>query len=98
MNVTSLYWAPPQVYQGVKSQNLQEHRRGFQFDIPWRDPVTSGWNYGENPLAGRKELVYSAQPEYFAVQNIIPSVGGIPRYNPYDRAFHYSREHVTTKF
>jgi len=98
MNPTSPYWAPEQVYKGVKSQQFQERRLGFQFDIPHPDPVTAGFYYGENPIPGRRELVYSAQPEYFAVENIIPSAGGIPRYNPYDKAFHFSRAQVTQKF
>ena len=100
MNPTSPYWNEPQVFlTGVKHQPLQERRLGFQFDIPHPDPVTAGIYYGENPVAGRRELAYGTpQSEYFSVQNIIPSVGGIPRYNPYDRNYHYQRSHVTQKF
>ena len=97
MNATSPYWAPESFLSKKKSQPLQERRRGFQIDPPHRDPVTAGWYYGENPTPDRRELVYSAQPEWFAVQNVIPSVGGIPRFNPYDRIYHHKRSDVTEK-
>ena len=99
MNPTSPYWNQPQIFSGIKFQPLQEKRIGFQFSIPFPDPTTMGIYYGENPIKGRRELVYGTpSSEYFSVENIIPSVGGIPRYNPYDRNYHYQRSHVTTKF
>ena len=98
MNPTSLYWTPEVIYKGVKSQAFKERQLGFQFDIPYPDPVTAGFYDGENPTAGRNELVFSNQPEIFAVQNIIPSVGGIPRFNPYNKLAHFKRSDVTHKF
>ena len=100
MNPTSPYWNQEQIFtKEIKHQPLQESRLGFQFDIPHPDPTTAGIYYGENPVAGRAELTFGTpKSEYFAVQNIIPSVGGIPRYNPYDRTFHYQRSQVTHKF
>ena len=97
MNSTSPYWSTESFLTTKKYQPLQERRLGFTFDPPHRDVVTAGWYYGEGALPDRRELVYSAQPEYYAVQDIIPSVGGIPRANPYDRIYHHSRAAVTQK-
>ena len=101
MNLSSFYWTAPQVEKvGVKSQPLQERHYGFMFDIPHPDPSTVGWWFGEGQAypGTRKELVYSPQPEYFAVDGIIGSAGGIPRYNPYDKNLQFKRSQVTQKF
>ena len=84
----------------MKPQKLFERQYGFLFDPPHPDPVTAGYYYGDGQAypGTRRELVYSAQPEYFAVDGIIGSAGGIPRYNPYDKTLQFKRSQVTQKF
>ena len=96
MNLSSFYWTPPQIETGViKPQKRFEHSIGFIFDPPHPDPTSSGWYYGEGQAY---PLVYSAQPEFFAVDGVIGSVGGIPRWNPYDKSLQFKRSQVTQYF
>ena len=99
MKSTSFYWAEPQIYTAqLKPQKQLENNRGFWFDIPYNDIQSAGWYFGENPIPGRKELVFdNGQPEWFANQGIIPASGGFPKYNPYNPEFHHKRENFTVK-
>ena len=95
MNITSPYWTPPAIYSQVKSQKPIANTLGFQFLLPWQGVSTAGFYYGENPIPGRRELVFSGTPEYYATQNIIPASGNVPLYNPYDKIYQYSRADQT---
>ena len=95
MNPTSVYWAPKSIYRGIQGQKRVTGTYNFQFDLPWPDVTTSGWYGGEEPVPQRRELVYNSQPEYTAVQNIVPSSGKVPKYNVYDPIYHYKRADQT---
>ena len=102
MNVTHPFWQAPKQFVGQKSfkQTLAPITRtlGFQFQMPWPLPQSAGFYYGQNPVWGRRELVFSGQPEYFAVGNTIPSAGGVPLVNPYTPEMRFSRRNVTTRY
>ena len=98
MNPTSIYWTKPVLYSGIKGQKRLDGTYNFQFDLPWPDVTTSGWYGGEEPVPQRRELVYSLQPEYTALQNIVGSTGNVPKYNVYDPIYHYKRsDHTVVK-
>ena len=102
MNVTHPFWSAPKEFVGQKSfqQTFTPIARnlGFQFQMPWPLPQTAGFYDGQNPVLGRRELVFSSQPEYFAVGNTIPSAGGVPLVNPYAPEMKFSRRNVTTQY
>ena len=96
-NATNPYWQPDPIYTwGIKSQPKFDGY-GFTFKLPWRDPVTAGWYFGEGPVPQRRELVFRSDPEYFPVLNTVPSSGGLPKYNLYDPAFQFKRSDYTRK-
>ena len=72
---------------------------GVLYNIPYRDPVSTGFYYGEGreALPPRNELVFSTQPETFAVANILPTVAGVPRINPNAWQHTFSRSQHTMK-
>ena len=71
---------------------------GFQFVLPWNQPTSAGYYFGENPVWGRRQDVYSSLPEWFATDNIVPSSGGIPITNPYTAEMKFSRAKFTKKY
>ena len=95
-NLTNVYWNPPsflQPHRGLK----QIDNYGFLFKLPHPSIQTAGFYYGENPGYGRRELVYSDQPEYYAVDNTIPSSGGLPMVNLKNPYYSFKRSSVTKK-
>ena len=97
MNLTNPYWSQPSYLKsqrGLKPMN----NYGFLFKLPHHNVVTAGYYYGENPGYGRRELVFSDQPEYFAVDGKIPASGGLPLIDPKDPIFKFKRSNVTKKF
>ena len=97
MQATNPYWTPPAQFKTVKYLKPIARDLGFQFHLPWPLPVSAGYYYGENPVWGRKESVYSSQPEWFATDHIIPSSGGIPLMNPYTKEMTFNRQDYTVK-
>ena len=97
MNPTQPYWTPDPYFKTQSSLKPIANTLGFQIPIPWPDPTTMGYYFGENPQYGRRELVYRSDPEYYARDNVIPSVGGVPRINPYDPIYSFSREKYTAR-
>ena len=96
-NATHPYWTPESVYNwGQKSQHTYDGY-GFTFKLPWRDPVTCGWYFGEGPVPQRQEMIYRSDPEYYAIYNTVPSSGGLPKYNLYDPAFTFNRSKYVQK-
>ena len=92
MQVTSPYWFRPEFRPTKSLQGMTDHF-GFQLSIPWPLPVTVGAIYaGEGAAPDRREITTSAFGEYFAVNNIIPSSGGVPLVNVKEPRFQYSRE------
>ena len=77
-----------------------ENQRGFLFKIPHPDISTSGYYFGENPVYGRHELVMAGgeKPQYYAVDNTIPSSGGVPKYDTRSEIYQVKREDFTKKF
>jgi hypothetical protein len=98
MNPTQPYWTPEPWTQTTRFNKKQlANTLGFTIGLPWPEVTTAGQYFGENPVYGRRELVYRSDAEYFARQNIIPSVAGIPSINPYDRIYKFSREKYTVR-
>ena len=95
MNPTHPYWEPPTDFQTRKTLKPIARDLGFQFNIPWPLPVSAGYYFGENPPPGRKELVYDSRPEWYAVDNVIPSTAGIPLMNPYTEEMKFDRSKYT---
>lgn len=98
MNPTQPYWTPPFQYTTRTNLKPVTNTLGFQFTIPWPETTTAGFYNGQGAIPGRKELVYRDDPEWFAVQNIIPSTAGVPRINPYDPVYKFDREKYTVRF
>ena len=97
MQPTNPYWTPPVQFTRRKKLKPIARDLGFQFALPWQLPVSAGYYYGENPVWGRREMVFSAQPEWFSTDHIIPSSGNIPLMNPYTEEMKFSRANYTVK-
>ena len=97
MNPSNVYWSPPQ-YTTTSLKPISGNL-GFFLNLPYPDPVSTPFYYGEGNenIYGKRELVYSAFPEIFAIANVMPMTAGIPRIDP--RSFHanYSRETHTVR-
>ena len=96
MNPTSPYWTVPPTT--IKTLKPIINNPGFLFVLPWPDVSTAGFYHGQRPVPGRKELIFRDDPEYFAVDGIVPATAGIPRINPYDPVYKFSREKFTVRY
>ena len=98
MNPTQPYWTPPFEYRVSEFQKPVSNTLGFQTTIPWPETQTAGYYNGQGAMPDRKELVYRDDPEWFSVQNIVRSSGGVPNINPYAREYKFNREDYTVRF
>jgi len=95
-NFTHPYWNAPTFTRQQKFLKPISGSLGFQFNLPWRDPVTAGWYYGEGAPYGRRTVVTDSRPEFYTVGgNIMPSVNGIPRMDPHSSEMTFSRAKYT---
>ena len=91
MQITSPYWVQPEFQSVVRGKTIAGHL-GFKMNIPWPAPVTVGAIYsGEGALPDRRTVETSPFGEYFAVNNTVPSTGGVSLYNTSDPIFTHSR-------
>ena len=91
MQPTSPYWFQPE-FQPKQELKSIAGDLGFQMRIPWPLPVTVGAIYsGEGAAPDRREITTSPFGEWFAVDNVIPSSGGVPLVNVKEPRFQYSR-------
>ena len=97
MNLTHPYWNPPAEFKPHKGLLGPENHRGFFFKLPHPDIQTAGWYFGENPMPDRRELSFKANPEYFAVDGILPASGGVPKFDPRKEIYKYKRSDFTVK-
>ena len=99
MNLTNPYWSPPLLLKSQRGKTGFENHLGFFFKQVHPDIQTAGWNFGENPGYGRRELVLSGgeRPQYYAVTNTLPASGGVPKYNPRDPIYKMKRSDYTIK-
>ena len=92
MQQTSPYWNQFE-FDPVKSHKVIAGTLGFTTTIPWPLPVTVGSTYfGDGALPDRREVCIKPWGEYFAVNNKIPSTGGVPLINTQEKRFQYSRD------
>ena len=92
MQPTSPYWFQPSFQSKTMAKPIT-NTLGFQTNIPWPLPVTVGAIYaGDGAAPDRREITTSAFGEWFAVDNTIPSSGGVPLINVKEPRFQYSRE------
>ena len=98
MNPSSVYWQPDSFFQ-KKTASLKPfaHNLGFLINIPYPDPVSTPWYYGENPVWGRREHAYSTLPELHTVGGIMPTTAGLPRVSPFSFAARANRTHSIIK-
>ena len=94
---THPYWTPPVEFRTRKHMVPVARTTGFSWKLPWPLPTTAGYYFGENPVMGRREAVYSGKPEWFATDNVIPSSGNVPLINPYTPEMRFSRADYTVK-
>lgn len=96
MNPSNAYWAPPQYKQSFMKP-VSGHV-GFLLNLPYPDPImTPTTGEGNQNIYGKRELVFATLPESFAVGDILPTTGGIPRLDPNSLAGKYSRLDYTTR-
>lgn len=92
MNTTSPYWNRGMDFDPRKYNRVIAGHLGFTNTIPWPEPVTVGAIYsGDGALPDRREICTKPWGEYFAVDNKIPSTGGVPLVNVNEKRFQYSR-------
>jgi hypothetical protein len=92
MQSTSPYWTEPS-FEPLKSHKPISGHLGFQMRIPWPYPVTAGAVYtGEGAVPGRREVCNATYGEYFAVNDTIPSSGGVPLVDVNNWIFRYNRD------
>ena len=93
-NLTNPFWTP--LPTRIQAMRPQEGHLGFQIDIPYPPPVATPWYHGENPVIGRRELIMRADPEYFAVDNVIPYLTpNIPLVDIFDPSYSFDRQKYT---
>ena len=98
MQTTSPYWNQQVEFEPVKELQGASGHLGFRTSIPWPLPVTVGAMYmGAGALPDRREVGHiplgeAPWGEYFAIDNTIPSSGGIPLINVKDPIYQYSRD------
>ena len=82
---------------------------GYSLPLPWPDVTTAGYldggNMGKTPgmevpapnnrLPEQKQLILSDQPEWYALNNRINSLGGMPLIDTRDPIFSYKRSDRT---
>ena len=97
MNQSNAYWAPPQYTQ--TSLKPLSGNLGFLLNLPYPDPISTPFTNGEGDenIYGKRELVFTTFPEMYAVGNILPMTGGIPRLDPTSFAATHSREKYTVR-
>jgi len=93
MQPTSPYWVQLDANEvEVRPIKPISGHLGFQMNIPWPEPVTVGAIYaGEGAMPDRREVVTTAFGEYYAVDNTIPSTGGVPLVNVNEPRYRFSR-------
>ena len=71
---TNVYWVSPREFHKNAFLPVDPSARGLGFwpNIPYPQPVSTPFYYGENALPGRRELNFSALPEMFAIDNVLP--------------------------
>ena len=96
MRATNPAYHAPNTDYPVSSLLPMTGHLGFQIDIPHRAPVATPYYFGENPVIGRRELVTRADPEYFAVDNVIPMLTEkVPLVDLSDPSYAFSRAKFT---
>lgn len=89
-SATSALYTPPS--STVRYPYPISGHSGFMIDIPHTPPVATPWYFGENPVEGRRELTMRPDPEYFAVDNIIPYLTDkIPLVDIGHASYHFNR-------
>jgi hypothetical protein len=92
MQTTSPYWNQFE-FDTKKSDKVIAGTLGFTTAIPWPEPVTVGAIYsGDGAMPDRRTICMRPWGEYFAVNNKIPSTGGVPLINTQEPRFQYSRD------
>ena len=92
MQSTSPYWANYE-FDTRKSHKVIAGHLGFTNTIPWPEPVTVGSMYfGSGAAPDRRTVCLKPWGEYIAVDNKIPSTGGVPLINVNENRFQYSRD------
>ena len=96
MRATNPFYTSPQTDYPVSSLMPLSGHLGFSIDIPHRAPVATPYYFGENPVIGRRELVTRGDPEYYAVNNIVPMLTEkIPLVDVNDPTYKFSRAKYT---
>lgn len=98
MNPSNAYWTPPQ-YTKTSEMSKSGHP-GFFLNLPYPDPISQPWGMfgeGNQNIYGKRELVFTALPEMFAVGDVLPTTGGYPRVDPRSIAAQVSRSHHTIR-
>lgn len=89
------YTAPDTDYTVSYTMPLTGHL-GYQIDIPYEAPMATPFYFGENPVIGRRELVTRPDPEYFAIDNVVPMLTEkIPLVDLSDPSYSFSRAQYT---
>ena len=92
METTSPYWNQFE-FDTRKFHKPIAGNLGFTPVIPWPLPVTVGAIYsGDGAIPDRRQICIKPWGEYFAVNDIIPSTGGVPLINVHEKRFQYSRD------
>ena len=98
MNPSSSYWQPGGFFQkNSPSFKSFAHHTGFLINIPYPDPVSTPFYFGQNPEWGRRSYAYSTLPELHTIGGIMPTTAGIPRVSPYSFAARANRTHSIIK-
>ena len=94
---TSAYWDQGPNFVEVSGSLPIARNLGFMFDIPRRQPIAGPWFYGEgrNYIAGDRREVYRSDPQYTAVDNVIPTLNGKPMVDISDPAYTFDRSRFT---
>ena len=92
---TAAYWNPEPSYSKMTSLYPIERNLGFLWHLPHRNPVATPWFYGEGTLPGVRHIVTRPDPEYFAVDGILPTINGKPMVDISDPAYGFDRNKYT---
>lgn len=96
---TSVFYTAPSTTLNYQVGAPYFSHDGILYNIPYRQPVSTGFVYGEGNqnVLGEQKLVFDTRPETMPVAGMLPVNGGFPSINPHSEENRFSREDYTLR-
>jgi hypothetical protein len=67
---------------------------GYSLPIPWPQVTTAGW-WQEGPIPEERALITRSDPEYFALNDLVRTSGGLPEIDTSNPIYKFDRRDYT---